>query len=85
MRRPSLTNLRRLARAEAVRREPEDSAPFIPILVRSRQELAELNAFFGFPPTYNGPLPGNDFPDPDHNGAVTVPHLLRYLKEKSCT
>jgi hypothetical protein len=82
--RPSLRHLQIRARAEAVRREPEASAPFVPLLVRSRQELAELNAHFGFPAGYCGRLPDipQDVPT-DARDVITVPALLGFLRQKS--
>jgi len=85
VRRPHAANLRRLAAAEEIRREREEtSSPLVPLLVRSREELAELNAFFGYPPTYAGRLPDTDGPPLNDGEVLTVPALLAFLKEKSC-
>jgi hypothetical protein len=84
MRRPSAANLRRLAAAEATRRDVDTSSPLVPLLVQSREELAELNAFFGYPPTYAGRFPDTDGPPLAEGEILTVPALLAFLKEKSC-
>jgi hypothetical protein len=84
MRRPSSAHRRNLARAEAARHDLEATTPLVPLLVQSRQELADLNAFFGFPPHYTGRLPIPLDAPTDARGVMTVPTLLRFLSENSC-
>jgi hypothetical protein len=79
MRRPSAANLRRLAAAEATRRDVETISPLIPVVVHTREDIARLEAF-NFP----GPNPKfpPGFPIPE-SGGIDCRDIFRFIEENA--